>query len=151
MVPGIVVPIETLPLTASGKIDRRALPSPDASRRNDDALVPPRDDTEERLARIWGEVLGLPQVGIHQNFFDLGGHSMLLTKVHARVREAFPETELALVELFEHATVASLAERLRGAPSLPAPVRDAAERRQGRERLRRRLELRRRDVEEPSG
>lgn len=109
MVPSAFVWLETLPLTANGKLDRRALPDPDGSRPTlDKAWVAPRTPVEERLAAIWAEVLKLDRVGIEDNFFDLGGHSLLATQVISRVCHAFKVT-LPLRALFEAPTVASLA------------------------------------------
>ena len=109
MVPGVFVPLAELPLTPSGKVDRRALPEPDGSRPElEKEYVAPRTAVEEVLAGIWSEVLGVEQVGVEDNFFELGGHSLLATQVVSRVREAF-RVELPLSELFESATVGALA------------------------------------------
>ena len=79
MVPGVFVPLLALPLNANGKVDRRALPAPDQNLRTGKEYVAPRTHaTERQLAEIWQEVLGLSQIGIHDNFFDLGGHSRWL-------------------------------------------------------------------------
>jgi amino acid adenylation domain-containing protein len=125
MVPAVFVLLEALPLMPNGKIDRRALPSPDRSRPElDKAFVAPRTPTEELLAEIWAQLLDLERVGIHDNFFDLGGHSLLATQVVSRMRETF-QVEIPLRRLFEVPTVAGLAEsieatRLAG-PNLLAP------------------------------
>jgi non-ribosomal peptide synthetase component F/acyl carrier protein len=110
MVPGAFVFLETMPLTPNGKIDRRALPTPDSSLRElENNFVAPSTPTEETLAAIWAEVLGLQQVGIHDNFFELGGHSLLATSVISRIQEAF-KIELPLRHLFEAPTIASLSQ-----------------------------------------
>src|SRR5579859_5531527 len=112
MVPSAFVLLDALPLTLNGKIDRRALPSPDRSRPElDKAFMAPRTPTEELLAEIWGKLLGIERVGIHDNFFDLGGHSLLATQLVSRVREAF-QVEIPLRRLFEVPTVAGLAESI---------------------------------------
>ncbi len=112
MIPSAFVFLDCLPLTPSGKIDRKALPPPELSRPElESAFVAPRTEVEKRLADIWADVLKLEEVGIHDNFFDLGGHSLLATQVISRLRAEFG-VELPLRMLFEHPTVASLAERI---------------------------------------
>jgi amino acid adenylation domain-containing protein len=109
MIPAVFMTLESLPLTPNGKIDRRALPLPDRSRPEiGDAFIAPRNRVEEVLADIWAEVLGLERVGIRDGFFALGGHSLLVTQVVSRVREAF-YIDLPLRSIFEMPTVASLA------------------------------------------
>src|SRR5262249_24500939 len=105
-----LVILDALPLTANGKVDRRALPAPEG-RPEVGAYVAPRNATEEALAAIWCEVLRLDRVGIEDNFFELGGHSLVAARVVARVRDVF-EVELALRALFDAPTVRGLAERI---------------------------------------
>ncbi|HEX8474391.1 MAG TPA: amino acid adenylation domain-containing protein, partial [Pyrinomonadaceae bacterium] len=108
MVPSAFMKLESLPLTSSGKIDRRALPAPDQSRPElEEAFEAPRSLVEEVIAGICGEVLGIERVGVNDNLFDLGCHSLLATKIVARVREAVG-VELALTSFFESPTVAEL-------------------------------------------
>ena len=110
MLPSAFVTLKAMPLTPNGKIDRKALPAPELNRREtENEFVAPRTPTEELLVGIWMEVLGIEQVGIHDNFFDLGGHSLLVTKVISRVREAF-SVELPLRSLFSSPTVADSAQ-----------------------------------------
>ncbi|HEX8695423.1 MAG TPA: non-ribosomal peptide synthase/polyketide synthase, partial [Longimicrobium sp.] len=111
MVPGAFVALDALPLTPSGKVDRRALPDPgdDASRA--DLYVAPRTPAEEVLAAIWSEVLELERVGVEDNFFALGGHSLVAMRVVTRVRGAFG-VELPLRAIFEAQTVRALAGRV---------------------------------------
>jgi acyl carrier protein len=98
-----------LPLTPNGKVDRRALPAPEHTRAHSaESYVAARTPVEELLAAIWCEVLGLEQVGVHDNFFHLGGHSLLATQVSSRLRETF-QVELPLRALFEYPSVAGLA------------------------------------------
>ncbi|MFJ3925912.1 amino acid adenylation domain-containing protein, partial [Streptomyces sp. NPDC090022] len=118
MVPAVFVPLERLPLTPGGKVDRRALPAPDPEAgRPGTEYTAPRDATEEILATIWAEVLGVPKVGIHDNFFDLGGDSILSIQVVSRARQA--GLHLTSKLLFLHQSVAALAGAA-GAPAAPA-------------------------------
>ena len=121
MVPSAWVVLQAMPLTPSGKVDRRALPAPDLEA-SSAGRVPPRTPAEELVAGIWEHVLGV-RPGVHDNFFELGGHSLRATQVVSRVREAFG-AELPLRALFEAPTVAGLAERAvaaRAGGVLPAP------------------------------
>jgi amino acid adenylation domain-containing protein len=112
MIPSAFVLLNTLPLTANGKIDRRALPAPDQSRPEiEESYVAPLTPEEQLLAEIWAEVLKLEKVGIHDNFFELGGHSLLATQAISRIQRMF-KVELPLRALFERPTVAELANRV---------------------------------------
>ncbi|WP_414754485.1 amino acid adenylation domain-containing protein [Anabaena sp. CCY 9910] len=111
MVPSAFVMLDALPLTPSGKVDRRALPAPDLDNEITDKYVAPRNPTEELLAQIWAQVLKIEKVGIHDNFFDLGGHSLLATQLISRIRNVF-RVELPLRELFASATISELARSL---------------------------------------
>ena len=108
MIPNAFVILESLPLTPSGKVDRRVLPAPDLHSEITDKHVAPRTPIEEMLAQIWAQVLKVEQVGIYDNFFELGGHSLLATQLVSRIRNIF-KVELPLRELFAAATVAELA------------------------------------------
>jgi acyl carrier protein len=112
MVPSAFVFLDSLPLTANGKLDRKALPAPDHSRPElDDTFAAPRTPVEDILANIWSEVLKLDKVGIHDNFFHLGGHSLLTTQIVSRIDSAFG-IALPLRRMFESPTVADLAMRI---------------------------------------
>jgi len=122
MVPADVVLLDSLPLTPNGKVDRRALPVPERAGASADVVT--ATPLEELLAAIWGEVLRVDQVGVHDNFFDLGGHSLTAIQVVSRIRQAFG-VEVALRSVFERPTVAALAQLLtremREHPSLEEP------------------------------
>jgi amino acid adenylation domain-containing protein len=112
MMPSVFVLLDAMPLTPSGKIDRRSLPAPDHTKREvEETFVAPRTSAEETLAGIWSEVLGLEKVGVHDNFFELGGHSLLATQLTARASKAF-QVKLPLRNVFEAPTVAALVERV---------------------------------------
>jgi amino acid adenylation domain-containing protein len=113
MAPAAYVFLDALPLTPNGKVNRAALPAPDGERQLQQRFVTPRTDLEQQLAAIWREVLRIEQVGVRDNFFDLGGHSLLLVQVHGRIVETIGR-ELPVVELFQFPTIESLARRLSG-------------------------------------
>jgi acyl carrier protein len=104
--------MEKLPLTANGKVDRRALPAPDSAHSEQGVtFVAPRTAAEERMASIWAQVLGITKIGVHDNFFDVGGHSLLATQLISRLREAFG-ADLSLRHLFEAPTIVQLLENI---------------------------------------
>jgi len=112
MIPSAFVFMDALPLTPTGKVDRRALPAPDGVRPDlEEVFVAPRSQSEELVAGIWSNVLGLERIGIHDGFFELGGHSLLAIQVISRIREAF-QVKLPLRALFEEPTVVGLTERI---------------------------------------
>ena len=112
MVPAVFLMLDALPMTPSGKLDRRALPAP--GRNNPElteSFVAPGTPVEEVVAGIWAETLRLEQVGVYDDFFELGGHSLLATQVVSRLREAL-QVEMPLRSFFEYPTVAGLAEQI---------------------------------------
>ncbi len=111
MVPTILVELAELPLTPSGKVNRRSLPAPNYDAQLKDTFVAPRTPVEELLCGIWAEVLRVTHVGINDNFFELGGHSLLATQVVSRVLQTFA-VQLPLRALFEAPTVGALAKRV---------------------------------------
>jgi hypothetical protein len=136
MVPSRFVMLETLPLTPSGKVDRRALPAPDSSRPEEAPYTAPRTPVEATLAEIWAEVLRQRQIGIHDDFFASGGHSLIATQILSRVRDVF-QVELPLHVFFLTPTVAGLAGALQehqangGTPPAPSITPAARARRRG--------------------
>ena len=110
MIPAWYVPLERLPLTPNGKVDRKALPEPDGAQMQA-AYVAPRSTTELTLCQIWQDVLGVPQVGITDNFFMLGGHSLAATRLVVRMNQVFG-LSLPLKELFDAQNVELLAGKI---------------------------------------
>lgn len=129
MVPNLFVVLEALPLTPNGKVDRKALPAPVASGPTvedeiDDALMTPM---QRQVAALWRGILNIERVGLHANFFDLGGHSLLLVRLQSAMQREFGK-EFPLVELFQRTTVAAQAERM----STPVGASGALERARAR-------------------
>ncbi len=108
MIPAAFVFLEVLPRNVQGKIDRMALPKPEFAYTVCDGHIPPRTLTERMLAELWAEVLNLPEVGIHDNFFTLGGHSLMAVRLTQKIRERL-HIDLSLVALFQAPTMAELA------------------------------------------
>src|SRR5581483_7297816 len=112
MLPTAFVPLEALPLTANGKLDRRALPAPDGTRPElGKEYIAPRSEIERTLAQIWSQVLHIQQIGVQDDFFELGGHSLLATQIVSRVLASF-QIELPLRSLFLAPTIADFAQVL---------------------------------------
>jgi len=112
MLPAAFVFLDSLPVTPNGKVDRRALPDSAPAGLNQRAdFAPPRTPAEETLAKIWAETLGVDRIGIHDNLFEMGGHSLMVAQIVARLRDAF-SVELPLRSLFERPTVGALAEHI---------------------------------------
>jgi natural product biosynthesis luciferase-like monooxygenase protein len=126
MVPAVQIWLDELPLTSSGKIDYRALPDPGRleeqravrSEFTGHQFVAPRDDVERAIAAVWQDVLKVDGIGVHDTFFELGGHSLMAIQMVSRLRGALSR-DVTLRVVFESATVAQLAERLRGSESEP--------------------------------
>ncbi|MCA1567668.1 MAG: condensation domain-containing protein [Acidobacteria bacterium] len=132
MLPSVFVFLDALPLTPSGKVNRRALPAPEScDARATEEYSAPRTPVEEILTEIWAEVLKLSRVGVDDNFFESGGHSLLATQLMSRVRQVF-RIELPLRRLFERPTPAELAEsieaEMRAGATVAAPPVEPVER-----------------------
>ncbi len=136
MIPGFFVSLDSLPLTANGKIDRSALVAPeDLQLLAEGDLAPPQTPVEEAVSTIWEEVLQRNRIGRNANFFDLGGHSLLATQVVSRVRQTF-QIDLPIAEIFESQTVKGLAARISEAlPTADTLVAPPIRRRARGERL----------------
>jgi hypothetical protein len=132
MVPSAFVSLSALPQTPNGKIDRKALPAPDEQKaRVRREYVAPASGLEETIAAAWREVLQLDSVGSEDNFFDLGGHSLLVVQVHRKLREHAPRP-LSLTDLYRFPTIRSLADHLGSADAGAKTVEESRERGQRR-------------------
>lgn len=109
MIPAVFVQIAALPLTPSGKVDRRSLPVPSARSELEVADAMPQTEVEQAIATVWQQVLNIEKVGIHDNFFEIGGHSLLMLKVNSQLREIF-KTDLSIIEMFRYPTINFLAK-----------------------------------------
>lgn len=151
MIPGNYVMLEQLPLTPNGKIDRTNLPELDTVRPSlDIAYQKPRTEIERAIAQIWQQILQVEQVGAADNFFDLGGHSLSMIRVHSQVKEMF-SVDISLVNMFRYPTIASLAEHCNQVmssnrqPILPLQREDTTNKnliQAGKSRLKQRLQKR---------
>ncbi|HXQ70531.1 MAG TPA: non-ribosomal peptide synthetase, partial [Pyrinomonadaceae bacterium] len=145
MTPSCFVMMETLPRTPNGKVDRRALPNAPATGTDaNETYIAPRSAIERSIANIWQEVLKVEKVGINDNFFGLGGHSLLLVRAQSKVSDAL-KVKVSMVEMFKYPTISALAEHLSKQRSSPIPAsppaRNQAETRE--EALNRQRQLRR--------
>ncbi|PYI83203.1 MAG: hypothetical protein DME26_15455, partial [Verrucomicrobia bacterium] len=143
MVPSAFVELEKLPLTPNGKVDRQALPGLEGIRATlDTAYVAPRSEPEKGIAKIWRDLLQVEQVGLHDNFFDLGGHSLLVVQAQARLRDTLG-IDLPVVKLFQYPTISALTKFLSARPErTPAKkIYDRAQRQREAFAQRRRQEV----------
>ena len=136
MVPASFVFLDSLPLTANGKIDRNALPVPSATEEllSHTALERPASELESLIAQVWKDALGADQVGMNENFFDLGAHSLMVAEVHAQLQQLLGR-ELSLLDLFQFPTVSALAHHL-GGQQETQPISNRAERRKAAQQRR---------------
>jgi amino acid adenylation domain-containing protein len=121
MVPSSFVILEELPLTANGKVDRRALPEPSPHQEAASLYVPPRTELERLIAAAWQEVFHVEKLSVHSNFFDLGGHSLTLVRVHSMLRNRLHK-EISMIDMFRYPTISSLSDYLSREQSLRAEV-----------------------------
>jgi amino acid adenylation domain-containing protein len=138
MVPWAFVSLAELPVTANGKLDREALPAPRDAQAAALAYVAPRNDLERAVAAVWREVLGVERIGVQESFFTVGGSSLLLARLQARLRQELGR-EISFVELFQHPTIEAQARSLAGAAPPP---------KERTERVRARTESRRESMRE---
>ena len=128
MIPSTVVRLEKLPLTRNGKVDRRALPVPESVPQEvQAAYVAPRTQVERTMAAVWQEVLQVERVGVDDNFFDLGGHSLLMVKLHSTLREVFDQ-EISLIDIFRNPTISLLSKALSEQQGQPPAFQHAMDR-----------------------
>jgi len=146
MVPSAFVFLDALPLSANGKVDRRALPTQeDLLQKLEVSYVPPQTDVEQIIATVWQELLGVEKVGVNDNFFDLGGNSLLLTKTYSEFKNRLPNEVqfFSLRDLFNYSTIKSLSQHLsqNGQVTSFAPKVSELEQKlnQGKERLKQRF------------
>ncbi|MBD1942156.1 non-ribosomal peptide synthetase, partial [Coleofasciculus sp. FACHB-712] len=139
MVPSAFVFLDTLPLTPNGKVNRRALPAPENQRLELAVYQPPQSEIEKTIATVWKTVLNLEKVGIHDNFFDLGGHSLLMLQVNHKLRTVF-NREISVVTLFQNPTIYSLAQYLSQQQPAFEEIRDREVGRDSVQRARKQIE-----------
>ena len=125
MVPSAIMTLDALPLNPNGKVERKALPAP--SFESEQAFVVPQGTVAETLAAIWCELLGVAKVGLNDNFFDLGGHSLLLIRAHRLLQDRL-RADVQLIDLFKYPTLGSLAQWLEHGPAGAAPAAAGDER-----------------------
>ncbi|MCK4260228.1 MAG: hypothetical protein KAX49_14715 [Halanaerobiales bacterium] len=109
MLPSYFIQLDTMPINANGKIDRKALPKPDGKLKTGVEYVAPENTVEETLVEIWSEILQLEKIGTNDNFFDIGGNSMLLIQAFSLINEKYPN-KITVPDLFSYSTIKSLAE-----------------------------------------
>lgn len=121
MVPSAIVFLDEMPLNANGKVDRKALMSMEVKEELVRDVVDPRNETEKTILAMWKEVLGIDHVGVEDNFFEIGGDSILILKIHQKLCSAF-ENQLTVVDLFKYPKISQIAEQVGGAVTATAPV-----------------------------
>ncbi len=134
MVPSVIIEIEKFPLNSNGKIERKLLPEPIMTISKND-IITPRNKLEKRIAEIWSTILNINNIGIDDNFFDLGGHSLLIIRVHNQI-EKMIDKKIEVVDLFRYPTIASLAEFINSDDSENNIIDKAAERAENQKKAR---------------
>ena len=128
MVPSAFAVLDAFPLTPNKKIDRKALPAPEAGQtRSRVAYAAPENDTENRIATLWAELLGRDQVGIDDNFFDIGGHSLLVVRMHRRL-EKLLERSIPLTDMYRFTTIRALGTYLTTGGDTGAKLKQSTDR-----------------------
>jgi acyl carrier protein len=127
MVPSHFVVLDSFPLTANGKVDRNALPKPGLEETCTDAGELPRSELERMITQAWTEALGVEQVGLNRNFFDLGAHSLMVAEVHIELQQKLGR-EISIVDFFQFPTVSALAAHIAGEDATPGTINRAARR-----------------------
>jgi acyl carrier protein len=144
MVPSAFVLLEALPLTPNGKLDRQALPSPDGARHETPTpFIPPATEVERKLAAIFRELLGMNEIGVDDNFFDLGANSLMMVQIVEKIRTELG-LKVSLVRLIQFPTLGSLATAIAGSETDPGHIAVPPE--QNRAQLRKEMMQRRREV-----
>ena len=143
MVPTFFVLLNALPLTPNGKVDRQALPDPGKLQMEPEvAYVAPRSEVERTIASAWQEVLQLEKVGVNDNFFDLGGHSLLLLQLQSKLQEVL-KRDVSLIDMFKYSTISSLAAHFSAEQKEQASSEHSHDRAEvRRESIKRQLQLR---------
>ena len=122
MIPLAFIFLESLPLSANGKVDRSTLPSPDIFiQESEGNYVAPQNDIEQTIAAVWQEVLDLEKIGVNDNFFEIGGNSLLITRIYSKLKNVLANEleRISLVDLFKYSTISSLAKQVTQSPVLP--------------------------------
>ena len=150
MMPSAFVVLDTIPLTPNGKVDRRILPMPEVRPQVEESYVMPQTEAERMIASIWQEMLQIEKVGINDNFFSVGGHSLLVVKVQAKLNEVFNE-ELLVSELFKYPTIRELAQYITHKADVKKTEQSASKRIQDRASRQKEAIKKRKQLLGPSG
>ena len=134
MIPYIIIGLEKFPLNINGKIDRKMLPEPQLFNSNK-IIVTPRNKFEKRIVEIWRKALNINDIGINDNFFDIGGHSLMLIRVHGEI-EKETDKKIEVVDLFKYPTIASLSEFLNNDTNEETIINKAKERAENQKKAR---------------